>query len=884
MAADDDKPVASAETETPSGIVARLRQRLPERLTQFFQSRRSVGIAAAVASLTIVGLWIVLQPKEAPPEEQLQQALQLLADPLDSEARQEAAEISRKLRSLGYNDPDFPGGPAYVLGITIFRDAHDQDARASDQEYLRALRYLREAERSAFDMKYRPEFAFAMGVSLHRVGASEDAVPLLQEAIETYPRGKIEASTRLAEIYLDRKRPAELRRAVELTNSVLKSPKLSSMEKDRLHLRKARIHLALNQNELAQEALKSVSNATSNTHATKVFRAQTLMANAEMMASGKGMPAVSPTASLVFRQLAEDRFRAAREELKPVAEVVRLDQTFPRQALFLQGICSQRIGEVDAENDSPSKFDSAINTYSRVIDRYGNSHEGVAASLRLANLLRASDRDEEALLAYANALATVKSAQRFRNRWVSLNEFRSQVLNAWNVWARQGDFQSAIKLSTHMSPLIPEVQALELLALANRRWSERLAREIPSLPYSVRKVKRQQMRELSRAAGEAYARLAKLVMTTSRYPDMLWDSAEYYHKGYAFEKALDQLTRFINLRPRSKLALAIVRRGQVLMDLGRFKEAKEHFQRAIDLYPTDPASFTAQFEIAKCHLELGDSALAEQTWRNILSSNRLTPDATEWRRSLLWLSRTLFQSAVMIHEKAEKKSKGVATEEYLQQLKLAVTKWDESQRRLMEYLGRYPNADDIDEARFLLAKTLQQRAQLPRHLLKDAEVENVKIELRRNMFTLLNAARDEYRQLQTRLLRREEGDLLDSLEQRILRDCYFEIGHICFALGEYRRAIVAYNSAANRYSRDPQVLLAYLQMANCNDRLGEHGEALSMLVQAKVILRQLPDEAFQSGTSGLTKKQWETWLDWARRMRRTPNRPPRLLPDTNGST
>ena len=93
---------------------------------------------------------------------------------------------------------------------------------------------------------------------------------------------------------------------------------------------------------------------------------------------------------------------------------------------------------------------------------------------------------------------------------------------------------------------------------------------------------------------------------------------------------------------------------------------------------------------------------------------------------------------------------------------------------------------------------------------------------------------------------------------------------------------VAYNSAANRYSSDPQVLLAYLQMANCYDRLGDNGEAVSMLVQAKVILKQLPDEAFKSGNTNFSRKEWSEWLDWARQLRRTSENRPKLAQPVRG--
>ncbi|MCH7987681.1 MAG: tetratricopeptide repeat protein, partial [Planctomycetes bacterium] len=202
-------------------------------------------------------------------------------------------------------------------------------------------------------------------------------------------------------------------------------------------------------------------------------------------------------------------------------------------------------------------------------------------------------------------------------------------------------------------------------------------------------------------------------------------------------------------------------------------------------------------------------------------------------------------------------------------LEQAVARWEESRRLLTEYIERYPNSSEFSEVRFLLARAFQESAVLTRHRLKEAEVENVRLELRREMHGLINQSREEFRRLQTQLLREEGADLLDGLGQRFLRDCYFEIANNYYALDQFDKSIIAYTSAANRYPQDPQVLIAYLQMANCYDRLDEPGEALSMLVQAKVILKQLPESAFHHRKTNLTKKEWETWLDWARVMRRT---------------
>jgi tetratricopeptide (TPR) repeat protein len=106
-------------------------------------------------------------------------------------------------------------------------------------------------------------------------------------------------------------------------------------------------------------------------------------------------------------------------------------------------------------------------------------------------------------------------------------------------------------------------------------------------------------------------------------------------------------------------------------------------------------------------------------------------------------------------------------------------------------------------------------------------------------------SRDEFLALQAMLLERADADMLDELGQRILRDCHFEIARTHYALDEYEEAILAYSAAAHRYPHDPHVLLAYVQMAACYDRLGKTVEAMRDICIARY-------EAF--GTAGNAPK------------------------------
>jgi tetratricopeptide (TPR) repeat protein len=168
----------------------------------------------------------------------------------------------------------------------------------------------------------------------------------------------------------------------------------------------------------------------------------------------------------------------------------------------------------------------------------------------------------------------------------------------------------------------------------------------------------------------------------------------------------------------------------------------------------------------------------------------------------------------------------------------------------------------------LLATALHSKAAQPRQKLKQAETENARNELKNAMRELLDQALAEYVTLQEQLMKSEEVDKLDELGQRVLRDCHFQRAHTLYALEEYETAIQAYNSAANRYPEDPEVLLAYVQMTNCNNALGRTADARSTAVQAALILKQMPEGSFTPSLTNMTKQEWELWLSRANQMNR----------------
>ncbi len=126
----------------------------------------------------------------------------------------------------------------------------------------------------------------------------------------------------------------------------------------------------------------------------------------------------------------------------------------------------------------------------------------------------------------------------------------------------------------------------------------------------------------------------------------------------------------------------------------------------------------------------------------------------------------------------------------------------------------------------------------------------------------------------------ESAGLLNPLEQRMVRDAFFERAHNLYALEKYDRAIEAYTNAANRYADDPGVLLAYIQMANCYDRLGKPIDARGVAIQAMLIHKNMAEKAFTRDKTLMSRDEWRSWLEWAGAFRRVPRRSEPVGPAT----
>jgi tetratricopeptide (TPR) repeat protein len=728
--------------------------------------------------------------------------------------------------SKGYQDPDFAGGVPFVLGICAFREAGDYDDVSRDARYVATVGFLREAERLSLRDDRRPEWTFAMGVSLYQIGLADEALPRLEEAVQTYPAGRHEATMLLTQVHMDGRTKQSMEEALKLNDELVEDADLKPAHHDRVWLQRAQILLALDRRKESEDALARVSEDSVRNRGSAILRAQTMMA--------------------------DGRYREALAALEPLSRDAGLERVYPAQAQYLMGVCAEKLGELE----------NAVASYQRTAERFEQSHEALAARLGAAAALRKLGRNEEALETYALVLRSVSRPRSFRNRWVSLKKLQETVIDAWNGWMEHHYYNEAITLADMMSPAIPREQALELSARATRRSAQHLEAQAarPALERSV--VGREEVEQQWRRSAQAYARLAENRRSSSDHYNDLWISAEDFSKGRDFENAVDKLNLFIAERNSKLLPAALVRRGECFMNMGRFDRALGDFGEAIAVSPTDPVAFQARCLTGQCHLERNEIDLAERSWRSVIESTELTPAAIEWRTALYSLGKLLYDTAELARRKSSQAAQAgleLTSEQQIAEL----ARFDDAIQRLQEFRDRYPSVPQTAEVRFLLARALQKSAEVPEARWKAAETDIARGEFRRQMHERLERAIRELAELQTMLLARQNQGHLDTAGQVMLRNSFFEIANCQFLLGRYEAAIAAYSTSAGRYQQEPDSLTAYVQIANCYDRMQKPAEALSTLAQAQLILKQLPDAAFSGLPSAMSRDDWQRWLNWA---------------------
>jgi TolA-binding protein len=277
--------------------------------------------------------------------------------------------------------------------------------------------------------------------------------------------------------------------------------------------------------------------------------------------------------------------------------------------------------------------------------------------------------------------------------------------------------------------------------------------------------------------------------------------------------------------------LALVRLGEALLLENRPAEALQQFTEAINVAPADSSAYRGRILASQAHLELNDTAAAEKLLLDNLSSELLTPASLEWRDSLFALGR----------------------------LYCLTNRYAEAIERLEEAVRRYPQAAEAINARYLIGESYRQLARESLSQRDAALVESARNVHAREANRCLEGAIAAYDATAQELETRRQTSQAD---QVVLRNCRYMKAAALFDMGRYGDAAQAYSTAINHYQHAPEVLDAYVRVADCFRRLHRPLEARGTIEQAKMVLGRMPENADFSQTSSFDRQEWRQYLDW----------------------
>lgn len=809
----DDQPDASPPAEAFSVRIA------VRRVIEWARANRLKSGLLALLCLAAVstagGLWWVLSYGTASAKAVLAEALAAL----DAGQWSEARRMAERLRDQADAAPETVAGSAFVMGAALAFEADQNWEPQRKNLYVAASRYLKESRDRGFPSGRKPQGLLLLGRSLYASDHFAASRPVLREALEVNPDKRPEIHALLAETYLNEANP-QYEQALKENTLYLAAPNLAPEDRQRGMLKRARILLHLNRTAECAQILSEIPRDAKDRAEAIVLEGQLLLHETRQLAPGAD---ASPPAAEEAETRRREKIASALEVLRRAEDRDTLSTQAGGKAMYLIGI-----GLLELKD-----YRAALDQFARVHKFHPDTPEAFAALFQQAEVMRLLGRAKDALPGYLQVLTEAGGSRAYRNPWISLDELRRRILLACRESLAGEDFEFCDQLVAHLHPLFSLKEQTELAARTHRDWGHSLVGKSQGLPPSKAKPLESAGREQLRRAGLEFERLAKLRIAEREYPDDLWEAAEAYLAGHDFRRSARLFQQYLQNETRRRRARALVGLGEAMLAMGRTKEAMAACRECIDFHRRDAAAFSARLVLAGAHVEKGEAEQAKQLLEENLGGELLTPASKEWRESLFQLGRLLHRQG----------------------------NYEEAIQRLKEAIQRYPDSPRRIEAEYLIADSYRLTAQeLERRSQQDQAGATRLARFKRSQ-ELFGASLAAYREVQETLARRQETDELTELETLTLRNCYFSIGRVLFALRQYEDAIVAYGMVTNRYQNSPEVLDAYLQIARAYQQLGKPMQARGTLQQAKIVLARMKPETPFELTTNYSRDQWAALLD-----------------------
>lgn len=784
-------------------------------------SRHKLAVVLGGVGLVLlmsVALGVVLIQGKAVVEDAIPKLAQVY-DRLDAGDDIMATELAQRLRhKYGVTDDEVTG-VAYALGVARARLADRDFGDDQRRGYLVAARYLATVHERGWPEGREAEGLWTLGRALFASRKWSEARGVLEEALPLVPNQTTTIHHMLARIWLSGE-PPQWDRALAHLDQYLADDELAPLDRQIGEIERAEALFLLGEFARATTMLDAIPEDSPLMAAVHYWRARLLLEEARALARDP-LQLQDPRQTARLGSLYEE----ALQRLRSAQDRDTLQTQLSSRAMYLLAVVQRERGNRQA----------ALEQFARTVKLHYESPEGLAASLAEAALLFESDRDQEGVEVYRGAFERLDPEVRFHNPWLTAEELSGQLRNGHRHLVERGEFALADQLLEAAQAVLSPTEIAATRAETYERWAQRLAAQAAEQGDDPELA--DQAADRFRQAGLARLKLADLERSTREYPELLWLSSESLLAGKDFAEAARVLEEYLAIEYRGHRPAALVSLGRAYLALERVDEALKVLEECIERHPRDAANFLARVLAAEARQDRGETDVAEQLLLENLEGDSLSPASPEWRSSLFLLGRLLFQGE----------------------------RYAESAKRLEEAVARYPDDPRSLESHYLIAESYRHLAQPPETL--DQEVaESTRLAQAKQAEQYLLRALPHYLQAQEAMDARREKLELSSRESALLRNVHFARGEVLFDLRRYAEAVDAFSTAVNRQPNSPEVLEAFVQIAECYRRLNRPDEARATIEQAKVLLRRLGATAPFKETTNYTAEGWIQRLEWLGRL------------------
>lgn len=807
-------PLVGRTIEHARGLAARIpwlgRGAAAARTFATRRPRISAAIGVGLVCLAVAGGWWLFGRErlpEFPPSKEAMEAL-------EAEDATKARELAEAVRDHPRRTLEDDATAAFVLGMLASWEGDRTVGPERRQHFLVAARYLDESRKAGFPPNREADGWFYLGRSLHYAGQFDTARLALEQALPLNAERNARIQWLLAESYI-RDSAQDYEQALRHNTAFLEIDNLVPAARIAGLLQRADILLGLKRADETRKVLAQLPPSHADRPQSLVVKGRLKMLEADQAeAAASGNEA---------RMQRDALLQEAMELLRQAADVGRSDHETASEAAYLIGMCLL----------NSEQFEQALEQFRRTWRMFPRRQAAWAAEFRAADLARRLGRDDESLSLFGRVLSAIPSEDAFSNPWVTLQEVRRTVEEAYEAYRSSGKYKRCIELTDVMFSVFPASQVYQMQAEAHRQWGEALAAEAELASEDEVESLLAQARLQYRLAGDDFARLANIRVTTRFYTEDLWEAAESYLAGRCYSRANRTLREYLRHESTRRNSLALLKLGNCLLALGKYDEAITVLEECIEFHRRDAASYRARLSAAHAYQEKGEMERAEQLLRDNLSGN-LAPTSVEWRDSLFALGRFLF----------------------LQE------KYQEAVQRLEEAVLRYPHAPQTIDALYTLGECHRRLAERISMTVEKELVENVRLARGRRVSEHYLAALDYYRQAEEEYADKQDTAELSPLDRRTLRNAYFAEGIVLYRLGRFAEAVRAFTTITNRYQTDPAILEAYAQMARSYRAMNRPDQARVALEQAKIILDRIQPEFEFTQSTNYDQQQWAERLNW----------------------